>query len=162
MTKNLPTLVRATVSVCLVFTIASSAFAADSPIVNGAKDFKWGPALPLLPKGAMLSLMAGDPAATGPVSVRLKVPAGYEIARHWHPTDEQITVLSGAMAIDMSDVLDKAKGQTLRAGGFGVAPANMHHCAWTTGGAKIQLNLTGPLNLTCVITADDPRTPAAK
>ena len=66
------------------------------------------------------------------------------------------------MAIGMSDVLDKAKGQTLRAGGFGVAPANMHHYAWTTGGATIQLNLMGPLELTCVNTADDPRTPAAK
>ena len=66
------------------------------------------------------------------------------------------------MAIGMSDVLDKAKGQTLRAGGFGVAPANMHHCAWTTGGATIQLNLMGLLELTCVNTADDPRMPAAK
>ena len=76
MTRNLPPLVRATVSLCLVFTIAGSAFAADSPIVNGAKDFKWGPAPPMLPKGAMLSVMAGDPAETGPVSVRLKLPAG--------------------------------------------------------------------------------------
>ena len=76
MTRNLLPLVRATVSLCLVFTIAGNAFAADSLIVNGAKDVKWGPSSPMLPKGAMLSIRAGYPAATGPLSVCLKLPAG--------------------------------------------------------------------------------------
>lgn len=109
-----------------------------------------------------MAVMAGDPAGTGPVSVRLEFPAGYTIPAHWHPTDEQVTVLSGSLAIGMGDKLDKTTGQTLNAGGFRIAAAHMNHYAWTTKGAVIQLNLMGPVALTYVNPADDPRTPAAK
>ena len=146
----------------LCFFATGHALAADSPLVASAKAVKWGPAPPFLPKGAGMAVMAGDPAGTGPVSVRLKLPAGYKIAAHWHPTDEQVTVLSGSFAIGMGDKLDKSKGQTLTAGGFGVAPAHMNHYAWTTTGAVIQLNLMGPVALTYVNPADDPSKAPAK
>ena len=142
--------------------VGVNALAADSPLIAGAKDVKWGPAPPFLPKGAHMAVMAGDPAGTGPVSVRLKVPAGYKIPAHWHPTDEQVTVLSGSLAIGMGDKLDQSKGTTLVAGGFGVAPAHMNHYAWSTKGAVIQLNLMGPVALTYVNPADDPSKAATK
>jgi hypothetical protein len=151
---NIP---RAGAGFAILLSIAVAATAADAPIVNSAKDVKWGPAPPMVPKGAMLAVMSGDPASTGPVAVRLKLPAGYAIPAHWHPTDEQITVLSGSISIGMGDVLDKKKGTKLSAGGFGVAPAKMHHYAWTTTGGTIQLNLMGPLEVNYVDPANDPR-----
>jgi quercetin dioxygenase-like cupin family protein len=158
---QLPTLARAAAGLALCLSIAVPAVAADSPIIPSAKDVKWGPAPPVLPKGAMLAVLAGDPGSTGPVSVRLKMPAGYKIPAHWHPTDEQLTVLSGTFSIGMGDVLDMKKGATLHAGGFGIAPANMHHYAWTKTGATIQLNLMGPLQVNYVNPADDPSKAAA-
>lgn len=151
---NLP---RAGAGLAILLSIAVAAAAADAPIVSSAKDVKWGPAPPMVPKGAMLAVMSGDPGGTGPVSVRLKMPAGYAIPAHWHPTDEQVTVLSGSISIGMGDVLDKKKGTKLSAGGFGIAPAKMHHYAWTTTGGTIQLNLMGPLEVNYVNPADDPR-----
>jgi hypothetical protein len=44
----------------------------------------------------------------------------------------------------------------LTAGGYGVAPANMHHFAWTKTGAIVQVNLIGPFAITYVNAADDP------
>jgi uncharacterized RmlC-like cupin family protein len=146
----------------LMMCTGAAAVAADSPIVSSPKEVKWGPAPPILPKGAMMAVMAGDPGAAGLVSVRLKMPAGYKIPAHWHPTDEQVTVLSGTLAIGMGDKLDETKGVTLRAGGFGVAPAHMNHYAWTKTGAVIQINLMGPFALTYVNAADDPTKAAAK
>jgi uncharacterized RmlC-like cupin family protein len=90
------------------------------------------------------------------------MPAGYKIPAHWHPTDEQVTVLSGTLALGMGDKLDKTKSQMLRPGGFGVAPAHMNHYAWTQTGAVIQINLMGPFALTYVNPADDPSNAAAK
>ena len=142
--------------------LGGSALAADAPLIASAKDVKWGPAPPFLAKGAEMAVMAGDPAGTGPVSVRLKLPAGYKIPAHWHPTDEQVTVLSGTLSIGMGDKLDVKKGQTLRAGGFGIAPAHMNHYAWTTTGGVVQLNLMGPVALTYVNPADDPSKAPAK
>jgi quercetin dioxygenase-like cupin family protein len=81
--------------VALLVCGSGAAVAADSPLVSSSKDVKWGAAPPVLPKGAMMAVMAGDPGAAGPVTVRLKMPPGYKIPAHWHPTDEQVTVLSG-------------------------------------------------------------------
>jgi quercetin dioxygenase-like cupin family protein len=148
--------------VALLVCVSGEALAADSPLVSSSKDVKWGAAPPVLPKGAMMAVMAGDPSAAGPVAVRLKMPAGYKIPAHWHPTDEQVTVLSGTVALGMGDKLDETKGQTLRAGGFGIAPAHMNHYAWTQTGAVIQINLMGPFALTYVNPADDPSKAAAK
>jgi hypothetical protein len=41
-------------------------------------------------------------------------------------------------------------------------PAHLNHDAWSKGGAVIQINLIGPVALTAVNPADDPRGPAAK
>jgi uncharacterized RmlC-like cupin family protein len=146
----------------LMMCAGAAAVAADSPIVSSSKEVKWGPAPPILPKGAMMAVLAGDPGAAGLVAVRLKMPAGYKIPAHWHPTDEQVTVLSGTLAIGMGDKLDETKGVTLRAGGFGIAPARMNHYAWTKTGAVIQIDLMGPFALTYVNAADDPTKAAAK
>ena len=133
-----------------------AAAAADTPVVKSAKDVHWGPPPPILPPGARFAVMAGDPAATGPVTVRLEMPAGYKIPPHFHPTDEHVTVLKGALSLGMGDVMDKAQALTLSPGGYAVAAANMHHYAFTRTGATIQVHLQGPFAITYINPADDP------
>ncbi len=120
------------------------------------EEIKWGPPPPVLAAGAQFAVLAGDPAASGPVTVRLKLPAGYVIAPHWHPTDERVTVISGQLGLGMGDTLDKKKSKVLKQGGYAVAPANMHHFAWTKSGAIVQVDLMGPFAITYVNAADDP------
>ena len=136
--------------------LAPAAQGAEMAAPVQASEIKWGPAPPVLPAGAQMAVLSGDPAGTGLVTLRLKLPAGYQIAPHSHPTDEHVTVISGTLALGMGDTLDRAKSKTLRAGGYGVAPANMHHFAWTKGGAVVQVNLIGPFAITYVNPADDP------
>jgi quercetin dioxygenase-like cupin family protein len=130
--------------------------AADMPAPVQPDEIKWGPAPPVLAPGAQMAVLAGDPAGTGLITLRLKMPAGYRIAPHWHPTDEHVTVISGSFAIGMGDTLDTKKSKTLTAGGYGIAGANMHHFAWTKTGAVVQVNLMGPFQITYVNPADDP------
>ena len=136
--------------------LAAADGASDHTVVSGSAAVKWGAAPPILPPGAKFAVIDGDPAAKGNVTVRMKLPAGYKIPPHWHPTDEHVTVLSGDLSIGMGDTLDESKGVKLTAGGYGVAPANMHHYAWTTGGTVIQVHMIGPFALTYVNPADDP------
>jgi quercetin dioxygenase-like cupin family protein len=131
------------------------AVANDTPVAS-AKDVKWGAPPPVFPAGAKFAVISGDPAATGLVTVRLEMPPGYKIAPHFHPTDEHVTVLKGTFTIGMGDVVDKAHALTLSAGGYGVAAANMHHYAYTTTGATIQVHMQGPFAITYVNPADDP------
>ena len=146
----------------LLVAFTSLAFGGAPQTLMSAKDVKWSAAPPVLPKGAMMALLAGDPAATGPVVLRLKLPAGYKIPAHWHPTDEQVTVLSGVLYIGMGDKLDPKQGQAFTSGGYAVALAHMNHYAWTKTGATIQINLMGPFALTYVNPADDPSGAKAK
>jgi len=137
------------------------AVAADSPPIASPKDIHWGAPPPKFPAGAKFAVMAGDPASNGLVTVRLEMPAGYAIAPHFHPTDEHVTVLEGTFSLGMGDVVDKAHALTLSPGGYAVAAANMHHYAYTKGGATIQVHMQGPFAMTYVNPADDPSKKAA-
>ncbi len=125
-------------------------------IAIGPWEIKWGPPPPSLPKGAQLAVISGDPGKAGPFVIRLKLPAGYKIAPHWHPTDEHVTVLSGAMALGMGEKFDRADLRILPAGGYAMLPAEMRHFAMAKTSAVIQVHGMGPFVLNYVNPADDP------
>ena len=56
----------------------------------------------------------------------------------------------------MGDVIDKAHALTLSPGGYGVAMANMHHYAYTSTGATIQVHMEGPFSITYLNESDNP------
>ncbi len=118
---------------------------------------KWGAPPPAFRKGARFAVLSGDPAAAGPFTIRLKLPAGYRISPHWHPTDENVTVISGTFSLGMGEKFDRASTTTLTAGGYALLPGEMRHFAWTRGGATVQVHGTGPFVLNYVNAADDPR-----
>ena len=119
-------------------------------------DVKWGAAPPTLPKGAQAAILEGNPANPGPFTMRLKVPANYRIAPHWHPGIEHVTVLSGVFNLGMGDKFDETKGKALAAGSFAVMPPKTNHFAWTTQETVLQLHGTGPWGITYVNPVDDP------
>jgi quercetin dioxygenase-like cupin family protein len=143
---------------CLAF--ASVGFAQSSKhVIESLKDAKWGPAPPMLPRGAQIQVLGGNPGATGLVTLRIKLPAGYKIPAHSHPTDENVVVTTGALTFGMGDKLTKtaAANKTLAVGGYALMPANMNHFAYTTTETTIVLYGQGPVEFKYVNPADDPR-----
>ena len=135
---------------------AAPSFAADHTPVN-PETLAWGPAPPMLPKGAQITVLSGDPFKDGLYVLRLKLPANYKLPAHNHPTSEYVTVVSGAFHIGMGDKLDQKKGVALHAGGFGEAPAHMNHYAWASEETVVQVHGQGPFAISYVNPADDPR-----
>jgi quercetin dioxygenase-like cupin family protein len=142
--------------VALLIAGSVAASAADMAMPVNAGDLKWEAAPNILPPGAQAALVSGDPSKEGLYVVRLKVPAGYKVPAHFHPTSEFVTVLSGEFHIGMGDKLDAGKGVLLTAGGFAEAPAQMHHYAWASAETVIQIHGQGPFAMTYVDPADDP------
>ena len=139
--------------------------AATSHVLLPADQLKWGPQPPALPGGAQVAILDGDPMKPGPFVIRAKFPDGYTVPPHWHPTTENIVVLSGTLMVGMGEKLDKGSMQTLTAGGYSKMPARMNHYVIVKGETTIQIHGTGPFELTYVNPADDPRkktTTAAK
>jgi quercetin dioxygenase-like cupin family protein len=129
-------------------------------VIQSVGEAQWGPAPPMLPKGAQIAVLAGDPTKQGAYTVRLKFPANYAIPAHSHPTDENVAVVSGALTFGMGEKLakDLAANKTLAPGGFALMPAGMNHFAYT--GAQettIMLYGMGPVEFKYVNPGDDPR-----
>jgi quercetin dioxygenase-like cupin family protein len=118
---------------------------------------KWGPAPAVFPRGARMAVVSGDPTASGPFVVRLAMPKHYRIAPHFHPTDEHITVRSGALLVGMGDKLALKGTKLLEHGDTITAPATMHHFAATRGKTVIEVAGQGPFQLTYVNPADAPK-----
>ena len=107
-----------------------------------------------------MAVMDGNPAAAETFIIRLKMPAGYKIMPHWHPTDENVTVISGSVAFGMGDTVDPS-AKALPAGGFASMPAKMHHFAVAKSEAVVEVSAIGPFKLVYVNPADDPSKQAA-
>jgi quercetin dioxygenase-like cupin family protein len=122
----------------------------------------WGEGPPALPKGALMAVLSGDPGKVEEYTLRAKLPAGYKIAPHWHPTDEHITVLSGTVAFGMGDKAVEGEMNALPPGGYAVMPANMHHYFAAKTAAVVQVHGMGPFAITYINPADDPRAVPAK
>ncbi len=135
----------------------AAAPAHDGHVLQTLAEAKWSPAPPFFPPGAQIVVLAGNPMAAEPYSVRLKFPAGYAIPAHSHPTDENVTVVSGELFMGMGDRLDRSAGQPLAIGGFGLMPANANHFAYTKAATTIVLHGIGPVEFKYVDPADDPR-----
>lgn len=118
---------------------------------------KWGPGPASLPAGAELAVLSGDPSKAGSFTMRLKFPAGYKVPPHWHPTDENVVVISGTMLLGQGDKFDEAAAHELPAGSFVVMPKQTRHFAMAKEESIVQIYGTGPFAVTYVNAADDPR-----
>ena len=78
-----------------------------SHVIQTPQEAQWGPAPPMLPAGAQIAVLSGDPTKAVPYAVRLKFPANFAIPAHSHPTDENVVVTSGSLTLGMGDTLMK-------------------------------------------------------
>jgi quercetin dioxygenase-like cupin family protein len=118
---------------------------------------KWGAAPPVLPSGARLAVLTGDPTKTGPYVIRVNLPDGYKVPPHWHPTDENVTVIQGTLMVGKGEKFDATTSEALPTGSFLRMPKEMRHFAWTKGETIIQVHGMGPFEFNYVNAADDPR-----
>ena len=120
----------------------------EAILVPSSEQLVWKSAPNFLPAGAQVAIIFGNPQQTGPFTLRLKLPANYVIGPHFHPEDENMTVLSGSVNIGMGEQkIEKNKGLKLSSGSFLHVPKKMVLSLWTDEPAIIQLNNSGPWNL---------------
>ncbi|MEZ5313568.1 MAG: cupin domain-containing protein [Thermoanaerobaculia bacterium] len=119
-------------------------------------DIAWGPIPPKFPAGGEIAVLQGDPFSEGFYVVRVRMPDGYRILPHWHPTAENVTVISGTIHIAAGDAFDKKAGDAVKAGGYVSLPGLMHHFAWAEGATEIQIHGIGPFAIYYLNPADDP------
>lgn len=124
-------------------------------------DLKWTPTI----KGCDLAPVSGDPSAEGaPFVLRIRCADGAKIPAHWHPTDENVTVLKGTFLVGMGESFDEAKLQTMNVGNFVMMPKEMRHFGMCKGETIVQVHGAGPFKINWVNPSEvqPPDAPAAK
>ncbi len=126
----------------LVIALAMGAVssAAMNPTVVLPSQVKWQPQ----PGNFSMAVVYGDPSKSGFYVMRLKLPANWSFPVHYHPNQENVTVLSGTFYAGIGKKFDAKKAMAFPAGSFIAVPANLPHFALTKGPAIIQLEGQGP------------------
>jgi quercetin dioxygenase-like cupin family protein len=104
-------------------------------------------AVPGFDPGMKIAVINGNPEATGPYTLRLSFPDGYRFPAHFHPMDENVTVLSGTLLLAMGDRADDAKLKAYGTGDFLHMPATRPHFGGARGATVIQLHGQGPFKI---------------
>ena len=76
-------------------------------MIAQADAVKWKAGPLALPNGAQTAILMGDPAKDGPYVLRIKVPAGFKIAPHTHPNDENLTVITGTFNLGIGEKFEE-------------------------------------------------------
>jgi hypothetical protein len=153
--RHLRPVLAAGALVLLSLPVAGADAPADMAMVNPGA-IKWGDPPPVLPKGAKVAVLKGDPSKPGPFVMRGMFPANYKIAPHTHTQAENITVLTGTLYLGFGDKADLKKGHALKAGGFHYLPGKTAHYAYTKGPVILQVHGEGPFDLVYLNPADNP------
>lgn len=150
-------------AILFALSLSANRASADEPahVMLTPADVKWGDAPPVLAPGAKFAVLYGDPSKPALFIIRLKLPNGYKIAPHTHPTDENVTVLSGSFVMGMGDKVDAAKAKPYGAGSFLVTPAKNSHYASAKGETIVEVSAMGPFAINYINPADDPMAKAA-
>ena len=148
----------AVISIAFAFAslVAPAVWASDAHVMMVPADLKWAD-VPSLPPGAKIAMIEGPANEAVPFIFRLKLPANYKIAAHWHPGIEHVTVISGTFNMGTGDKLDQSKTHALPAGSVAIMQPKTNHFAWTKKETIVQVHGMGPWGITYVNPADDPR-----
>ena len=123
-------------------------------------DLKWTPIM----KGCDLAPVSGDFNAEGaPFVLRIKCADGAKIPAHWHPTDENVTVLKGTFLVGMGEAFDDSKLQAMNVGNFLMMRKEVRHFGMCKGDTIVQVHGAGPFKVNWVNPSDvePPEAPAA-
>ena len=156
-------------SLCLILTISAAMWWASQSRLTGAMaaaaekhaytpdTVEYGPAPSFVAPGAQLAVLEGNPMATsGDYTIRLKMPAGYRIAPHWHPKRENVTVISGTLKFGMGDHFDESSMTSFPAGSFAYLDPDMHHYVMASGDTIVQVHGMAPVQFNYINREDDP------
>ena len=146
---RLTLLLSAIFSIALLGQPAVRAVAAEPWVIIQPDALAWAP-FAGLPPGTEVAALYGDFSKAEPYGVRVKFPAGYEVANHSHPTAESITVVSGKlfMAFGEHGNPGRSGAMALIPGSIMILQAGAYHHLWAEADTVVEIHSTGPFGVT--------------
>jgi hypothetical protein len=102
----------------------------------------------IVPLTSSIGVVSGDPSKPGaPFVLRIANRANQIVPVHWHPEDENITVVQGTWYLGSGDKFDRKLLREMNVGDYALMPKKMHHFAWSKTDTIIQVHGIGPFQV---------------
>jgi quercetin dioxygenase-like cupin family protein len=144
---------------CVLIAASVSFLAAPGAMAQSSADpasLQWS-VPPVLPPGALIAVVRGDPTAPDEFTLLVSMPDGYRIPPHFHPGYEHVEVREGTLLVGVGDVLDPKRTQALAPGDSATALAGMNHFSIARGRTVVSATFIGPYTITYLRAEDAPR-----
>jgi quercetin dioxygenase-like cupin family protein len=156
-TKSLIAIVATTAALC---TIAAPARAQGTVpdaagIVPGNGVFYRAP--PILPQGAKVTFVSGNPYLPEACTVEFIMPDTYTLPPHTNPAREHVTMKSGKLRVGLGSKIDRSKSIVLAPGDTASTPAGVPH--WSIAEGEVDIIVTwdsGPMGIAYMNSRDEP------
>jgi quercetin dioxygenase-like cupin family protein len=135
--------------------LLSAGIAAAKHVMLTPDDVQFGP-FPAGGPGNQIAVVAGDPGKAGPFVIRIKSAPGTIVPPHWHPADENVTVVKGTIEFGLGKKFDDAALHAMPAGSYMLMPKGQPHFARARDETIVQVHGMGPFKVIYVNPADDP------
>jgi hypothetical protein len=120
------------------------------------EQLNWMPGPEGLPTGSEFAVLEGDPTAKVHFTIRLRFPAGYKIAPHYHSSREILTIMKGQFHYGMGKV--QTDDMTLlKVRDFVRVEAVSPHFLQALKATELQVSGMGPFDIVYIKSDDDPR-----
>jgi quercetin dioxygenase-like cupin family protein len=118
------------------------------PAFKNFKDLTWERTNPELgDRSQEVSILHVNP-VTKATELIIRAPKDYHVGKHWHSSNETITVVRGTFVVGHDGSEQKME---LTPGSFAYMPAKMIHDAWTKDeGATFFVTVDGPFDINWV------------
>jgi quercetin dioxygenase-like cupin family protein len=153
---HLATLAAIAIALVTLTATAGNAQGHGDHLMVAPADLKWAD-VPSLPPGAKIAVIEGPMNEAKPFTMRLRLPADYQVPAHSHSGIEHVTVISGTFNMGTGDKLDIKATRALGPGSVAIMQPGTRHFAWTKDETVVQVHGVGPWTVTYVDPADDPR-----
>jgi quercetin dioxygenase-like cupin family protein len=118
------------------------------PVFKNFNDLKWEKTNPELGDNSQeVAILHVNP-TTKATELIIRAPKDYHVGRHWHSSNETITVIHGTFIVGHDGSEEK---MVITPGSYAYMPAKMIHDAWTKEeGATFFITVDGPFDINWV------------
>lgn len=118
---------------------------------------QWIPTPSILPQGAKIAVVSGNPFTPGEFTIAFRMPDEYTLPPHTNPAREQVMIKTGALRAGLGRKIDRKKSLLLAAGDTATTPGGVPHWSIAEGDVDLVVTYqTGPFGIAYMSVRDEP------
>ncbi|HEV7705672.1 MAG TPA: cupin domain-containing protein [Gemmatimonadaceae bacterium] len=145
------------VAIAIAATILLAVPASRAQSATDSAELQWFPVPTILPLGATIAVVNGNPFTPGEFTIEFRMPDKYTLPPHTNPSSEHVMLKSGALRVGLGRKIDRKKSLVLAAGDTATTPPGVPHWSIAEGDVDLVVSYkNGPFGIAYMSKRDEP------